>query len=424
MILKNSSIIAFFSIVSLLLGIFRDRLLSTHVGVGPILDVYNASFRIPDLLFGVMASFVSSAIIIPFFAKEIHNHDKENLEKKFNSLFFFFAFIMFALSIITFIVLPYVSKYLFSSFTESQLSLFIISSRILLIQPILLGLSTLISCLSQAKHKFILFSITPIIYTLCIIISIVFLYPVYGLLGIIWGVVIGAVLHLSIQSYALFESKIQLDKKYFSWNFVSEHLKFAIPRSGSHIISQVRNIIFATVALQMGVGILSVYVFAQRIIDSFIQVVIQSVSGATIPILSKHHIFNEHKEYKSVFTKIIIVIVALSLIMQVISYFFGMEIVTMIYGKTAATGDIYGLFMLLVITLPLYAISSYLVSAFASKRPKILFYANLVSSIISVAFLYKISYLGVTALAYATWVVGITYLSLLLFFYKRKEVLK
>ena len=422
MIFRNSSILAFFGVLSLLFGIVRDRFLSTYVGVGPVLDVYNASFRIPDLLFGIMASFVFSAIVIPFLTKEIHNNDKENLEKKFSSLFFFFALVMIALSLVSFILLPFIAKFMAPSFQGEQLSLFIISTRILLIQPILIGLSTLISCLAQAKHKFILFSVTPLVYNLCIILSIVFLYPKFGLLGIIWGVVIGAILHFTLQSYTLFKEKIKLNKDLFSWKLVSEHLNFAVPRSGSHIVSQLRGIIFTTVALQMGVGILSIYVFAQRILDAFIQIIVQSISGATIPILSKHHAFNEHKEYRNVFNKIIISIVLMSVLLQMISYFFGQSIVRIIYGNTSASKDIYHLFMMLMLSFPLYAINSYLVNAFAGKKPKSLFYANLVSAIMTIAVLYLTKDQGIIAFAYATWTVGISYLLLLLFFYRKKDV--
>ena len=52
MIFKNSVLLAFFSVLSLLLAIVRDRLLAMYVGVGPALDVYNASFRIQILCTG------------------------------------------------------------------------------------------------------------------------------------------------------------------------------------------------------------------------------------------------------------------------------------------------------------------------------------------------------------------------------------
>jgi peptidoglycan biosynthesis protein MviN/MurJ (putative lipid II flippase) len=70
MILKNSIIIAFFSILSVLLGVVRDRLLATHVGIGETLDIYNAAFRIPDLLYAFSLAFVTSATVVPFLTVE------------------------------------------------------------------------------------------------------------------------------------------------------------------------------------------------------------------------------------------------------------------------------------------------------------------------------------------------------------------
>ena len=101
MIFRNSVLLAFFSGLSLLLGIARDRLLSHYVGVGPMLDVYNASFRIPDLIYGIMLSFVSAVTVVPFITKAIHDNDKKELEVRFNSLLFFFSGILIVVSSLT-----------------------------------------------------------------------------------------------------------------------------------------------------------------------------------------------------------------------------------------------------------------------------------------------------------------------------------
>ena len=77
MILRNSAILAFFSIISLLLGIFRDRILAQVVGVGPMLDVYNAAFRIPDLVYAVLLSVVSAATVVPFISKAAREKEEE-----------------------------------------------------------------------------------------------------------------------------------------------------------------------------------------------------------------------------------------------------------------------------------------------------------------------------------------------------------
>ena len=72
-------------------------------------------------------------------------------------------------------------------------------TRIMLLQPILLGFSNLFASIAQARHRFISYALSPIFYNAGIIIGVVFLYPKMGLKGLSLGVVIGAALHLLCQ---------------------------------------------------------------------------------------------------------------------------------------------------------------------------------------------------------------------------------
>ena len=65
---KAALLLAMSAGVSSLLGLFRDRLLAGTFGAGRSLDIYYASFRIPDLLYNVVAlSLVSVTVLIPLF---------------------------------------------------------------------------------------------------------------------------------------------------------------------------------------------------------------------------------------------------------------------------------------------------------------------------------------------------------------------
>lgn len=427
MLLRNSAILAFFSVISLLLGIVRDRLLAHYVGVGAVLDVYNASFRIPDLIYGILFSFVSAVTVVPFITKAVHDNDEKELEVRFNSLLFFFSGVLVLFSFIVIITLPLFAHYIAPGFSLEQLDLFILSSRILMVQPLFLGLSALISCLAQVRHRFILYSTAPLMYTVCIILSIIFLYEPYGLLGIIFGVVLGSILSFLFQSYGMYKEKISISFSMFNWDVLKEHLVNALPRSGSMITSRIREVIFAAIATSIGVGALSVYVFAQRVMDAFIQVVVQSASTASLPFLAKHHSHGEANEYKNVLTKNIIAIFSLSCLASLICVTVPHLIVSILYGNGAGTSSIVSLVVLLSLSLPLYSINVYFVSAFnASKDGKGLFLANLFSSTLGIVVLY-LSYLrgyGLNSLAYATWAVSIFYLLSLVYFYRNSSKYK
>ncbi len=71
--------------------------------------------------------------------------------------------------------------------------------RILLISPVLLGLSGLITGVLQAHQSFILPSLSSSMYWIGIILGLVFFVPRMGIYGLAWGTILGAGLHLAVQ---------------------------------------------------------------------------------------------------------------------------------------------------------------------------------------------------------------------------------
>lgn len=423
MILKNSAIIAFFSVISLLLGIVRDRLLAQVVGVGPMLDVYNAAFRIPDVVYGLLLSAVSAATVVPFITRS-KEEEHDNLGEKFNSLFFFFGFSLSLVSLVAAVAIPFLTPYVVPGFDQYQRHFFIICSLILLVQPLFLGLSSLVSSLAQVRHRFVVYSLAPLFYTLAIIISIPTLYPRFGVIGISWGVVLGALISFIVQSYTMYESRTKLHMSMFRWSHVTSHMKIAIPRSLSTVVSRIRDLIFAAVATSLGVGVLSVYLFAQKIIDAFVQVVVQSAATATLPLLAHKYAQGEHTGYARILKINLISIFSIASVAALAIIFFRHGIVRLLYGDIARGDEIASMAMMFAISLPLYALNIYFVSAFsASKNTMGLFYANFLASGIGVTVLMFARSMnkGSFSLIIASWAISVSYLLLLVVFYSRKN---
>ena len=422
MILKNSVILAFFSAASIVLGIFRDRLLAQVVGVGPMLDVYNAAFKIPDLVYGLLLSAVSAATVVPFITK-IKDNDDNDLASKFNSLFFFFGGALIACSALAATVVPYFADRVVPGFDQYQVNYFITTTRILLIQPLFLGLSALIASLAQVRHRFVLYSVAPLFYTLVIIASIPTLYPRYGVYGIVWGVVGGAFLSLVIQSYTLYESRIKIRRDLFKWDYVRAHMKVAVPRSLSTVVSKFREIIFAAIATSIGIGILSIYLFAQRITDAFVQVVVQSAATAALPVLSRTHARGEHKDYARILKVNLAFILGISTCIAGVIIVFARDIVHLIYGPVDNAAAIATMARYIAWTLPVYALNIYFVSAFnATRDTMVLFYTNFIATTLGVIVLYATaSAYGSLALVFGGWMVSMSYLLILIAFYSRKR---
>jgi putative peptidoglycan lipid II flippase len=167
-------ILAAFTVGSQLLALIRDRVLAHQFGAGPELDLYYTAFRIPDVLYVLFASTLSVYVLIPFVSKRLETgaDAARAFLSQFLTLFIVFYGLVAAIAIIC---APTVAHFFFPGFTGSESTL-VLLIRILLLQPLLLGISSLFGVVTQLEHRFILYAISPLLYNLGIIIGAVLFY--------------------------------------------------------------------------------------------------------------------------------------------------------------------------------------------------------------------------------------------------------
>src|ERR1035437_2577403 len=200
-------LLAICAISSQILALIRDRLLASYFGAGHTLDLYYAAFRIPDFIFITVGSMVSVSVLIPFLVEKMKAGSEEG--KKFiGNIFTFFFLLIVVTSIIAFFFIPFLNKLLFGGFSPADLVTVNNLTRILLLSPIFLGISNIFGTLTQTYKRFFIYSLSPILYNVGIILGIIFLYPMFGLPGLVLGVVLGALLHFLIQVPFIVENKL------------------------------------------------------------------------------------------------------------------------------------------------------------------------------------------------------------------------
>ena len=191
-------VLAVLTFGSQLLALVRDRLLAHQFGAGSELDLYYTAFRIPDLLYVLFASTLSVYVLIPFVAERMRNEHKEAAQLLLSRVFSLFVIVYIVLGLALAIGAPQVVGVVFPGLA-AQHDLLVWLIRILLLQPLLLGVSSLFGVITQLQHRFVLYALSPLLYNLGIIVGLLFLYPLYGIYGLVWGVILGALAHLLIQ---------------------------------------------------------------------------------------------------------------------------------------------------------------------------------------------------------------------------------
>jgi putative peptidoglycan lipid II flippase len=296
--------------LSQILALFRDRSIAHFIGPSSSLDAYYASFRVPDLIFICIASLASITVIIPFLvakmpARQLAGGDGEKVtdvaRKYLNDIFTVFFSLMVVVALVAFFIMPYLVHFIAPGFTPDYQAEVILLSRIMLLSPILMGLSNLFGTVTQLFRKFFIYSLSPIFYNIGIIIGVIFFYPVWGIGGLAMGVVLGALMHFGIQAFASsscgFTPKFSL---FFSINFkdIKQVALTSFPRTLGLAFNNIALISIIAMASFLESGSISVFNFSFNLQSVPLNIIGISYAVAAFPILAKSFGNGNKEEFK------------------------------------------------------------------------------------------------------------------------------
>ena len=281
-------LLASFAFLSLILALVRDKLLAYTFGAGHALDVYYAAFRIPDLIFATVGSLVSASILLPYFIEKFET-SKENGRTFSSGIFTVFFLLMIVVSVVVFFLAPWLVPKLLPGFAnDPALPDLILSMRIMLLSPFFLGLSNLFSSLTQMNHRFLVYAASPVVYNAGIIAGVLFGYPLLGISGLAWGVVIGALLHVGIQvPFLLSEKLVPRFTLNIAWSDIKKIVFTTLPRTITLSANQLASFVLVSLASLMSVGSISVFNFAFNLQSVPLTLIGASYSSAVFPTLSR-----------------------------------------------------------------------------------------------------------------------------------------
>ena len=203
-----AGIVAFGFLGSRLLGLLRSVAIAEPFGTDPELSAYWVAFRLPDLVFQLLAGATLSAAFIPTFARVVLRSEEEAWRLA-SSVLNLIAIATVVLAGLAFLFAPLIVPLLApglgeESGREAELrSLAVNLTRLMLLSPIFFGVSGMLTGILNARQHFAAPAFAPMVYNLSIILGAVLLSGPFGVHGLAWGVVIGSVGHMLLQIPAL-----------------------------------------------------------------------------------------------------------------------------------------------------------------------------------------------------------------------------
>jgi len=308
------------TLLSQILALFRDRFLAYFIGPSSTLDAYYVAFRVPDLIFICIASLTSITVLIPFLvakmparpsgaggpARQLADGDGDKVtdaaRKYLNDIFTVFFFLMIFVSLVAFFLMPYLISFIAPGFTPIYQAKVILLSRIMLLSPILMGLSNLFGTITQLFHKFFIYSLSPVFYNLGIIIGIVFFYPVFGIYGLAFGVALGAFMHFGIQVLAAhscgFTPKFSFPLFTINFKDIKNVVLTSLPRTLGLASNNLALIFIISMASFLKSGSISIFNFSFNLQSVPLNIIGISYAVAAFPTLVKSFSNNKKEEFK------------------------------------------------------------------------------------------------------------------------------
>lgn len=294
-----ATILVLMVLVSRIMGLVRDRLLSARFAPDE-LGVYFAAFRIPNLLFELLIMGALTSAFIPVFTRYLEQTQEKRGWRMMSILINISLIGLFVVSIPLLLWTRQLSQWLAPGFTNSELDQMASFTRFMVVfqvLPLLVG--NFFTGFLQSYHLFIIPAFAPVIYNVGIIIGIILFSPMWGLYGPVVGVGLGAALFMLIQVPILwkagFRHTLAVDT---SDKGVREVGRLIGPRTLGLAVSQIDLTVDLILASLLGSRMVTIFNFAQHLQQLPVGLFGASVAQAALPTLSAASVKEDGQHFK------------------------------------------------------------------------------------------------------------------------------
>ncbi len=347
---RISLLLAVFFGVDKLMGVLRTVIIGRQFGLSEELDVFNAANNLPDMLFALISGGALAIAFIPVLSEKRSQEGKMAAWRLFSQV----ANLAFLVTAVLALVVGLFAGPLVRTqigiapgFSSSQQDLVIQLMRMNLISTLVFSISGLVMAGLQANQHFLLPALAPLLYDLGQIFGALILAPEKGLRilgiqlpafglgihGLVYGVIIGAFLHLLIQIPGLIKFGFRwtpvIDLKDSSLRQV---LKLMLPRLISMVFIQLIFLARDNLASRLAEGSVTALSYGwwiQQVPETLIGT---AIATALLPTLAEHAAADEQASFKQTLEKALRVMIALSLPITVILSLTSLPLIQTAFG--------------------------------------------------------------------------------------------
>ena len=289
-LLSSTYVFSFFTMLSRILGYFRDILIAIFLGTSIYADAFFVAFRLPNTFRRLFAEGTFNAAFIPNYTS-VKTQNKEKGKKFANEVLSLLVLVLLFITFLAEIFMPYLVYLIAPGFIENsqKFNLAVELTRITFPFLLFVSLSSFFSGILNSNNKFAAAAAAPIILNIILILSLLisFYFKLDFAAQLSYGVTLAGIIQLI---YLVF----------FASNYYKPSLKFKIKLSSkvklfftkllpsilSSGVTQV-NILVGTIIASFEASAVSYLYYADRIYQINLAIAGIAVGTVSLPVLSK-----------------------------------------------------------------------------------------------------------------------------------------
>jgi len=196
--------------VAKIISLVQTVILSQVFGTGAEMDSYVTANVIPETIFTLIAGGVLAQAFIPLFSSLLSKNDESGAWKLASHVINSAFLLTFVASLLAFVLAPWFIGTLVAPGMEAEtVDQAAGMMRVLLIGTLIFSVSGILMGILNSYNHFLTPAIAPAMYDIGILIGAMFLVRPFGIMGLAYGTVLGAALHLIVQLPALFRYPVK-----------------------------------------------------------------------------------------------------------------------------------------------------------------------------------------------------------------------
>ncbi len=335
-IIQAATIVGAAFVVSRALGLFRDAIINFYFDIDSLeANAYFIANRFPETIFLIIAGGALGSAFIPTFSGYFVRDDAGGGWRLFSAIINLVILFTTVVAAFTWLLAPLIVNVFYPDLVSNEPELQRLSvslMRLMLITPIIFGVSGVIMGALNARQHFILPAIAPIVYNLGIIAGAVIFAP--NVMGLAIGAIVGAIGHLVVQLPGLYQQNARYTPVVTIRDpGVLQVLRLMAPRVLGLSFAQLNHLLIQFLAQSMALGSIPALGFAWRIMIMPQAIIGQALAIAAFPTFATLATSSAYGEMRRILATTLRLIVFLSLPASVFLIILRRPIVSVLFER-------------------------------------------------------------------------------------------